>query len=48
VLAAGREGLDVATGDGVLRILELQPAGGRVQTAAAFANGRDLGDARFS
>ena len=48
VLAAGREGLDVATGDGVLRILELQPAGGRMQSAAAFANGRDLGDVRFS
>lgn len=48
VLAAGREGLDVATGHGILRVLELQPAGGRVQSAAAFANGRDLRDARFS
>jgi methionyl-tRNA formyltransferase len=47
VLAAGREGIDVATGAGVLRVLELQPAGGRVQDAAAFANGRDLSQARF-
>ena len=47
VLAAGRDGIQVATGDGVLRILELQAAGGRVQSAADFANGRDLRDARF-
>jgi methionyl-tRNA formyltransferase len=47
VLAAGREGIDVATGDGVLRILELQAAGGRVQSASDFANGRDLKHARF-
>ena len=47
VLAAGRDGIDVACGSGVLRILELQAAGGRVQDAAAFANGRDLRQARF-
>jgi len=47
VLAAGREGIDVATGGGVLRILELQPAGGRVLSAADFANGRPLQQARF-
>jgi methionyl-tRNA formyltransferase len=43
VLGAGREGVDVATGSGVLRLLEVQAAGGRVQAAADFANGRDLG-----
>ena len=48
VLAAGREGIDVATGDGTLRILELQPAGGRVLSAADFANGRPLQKARFA
>ena len=48
VLAAGRDGLDVATGSGTLRILELQPAGGRVLSAADFANGRDLTQARFT
>jgi methionyl-tRNA formyltransferase len=47
VLAAGGEGIHVATGDGVLRILELQAAGGRIQSASDFANGRDLRDARF-
>ena len=47
LIAAGREGIDVATGGGMLRILELQPAGGRVLSAAEFANGRDLRQARF-
>ena len=47
VLKAGREGIDVVAGEGVLRILELQAAGGRVQSAAEFANGRDLASARF-
>ena len=47
VLKAGREGIDVAAGEGVLRILELQPAGGRVQSAAEFSNGRVLASARF-
>jgi methionyl-tRNA formyltransferase len=47
VLKAGREGVDVACGQGALRIWELQPAGGRVQSAADFANGRDLAQVRF-
>ena len=47
VLKAGRDGIDVVAGEGVLRILELQAAGGRVQSAADFANGRDLASARF-
>jgi len=47
VLAAGPAGIDVATGEGLLRILELQAAGGRVQGAVDFANGRDLTHARF-
>lgn len=42
VLAAGREGIDVATGQGVLRLLELQPPGGRVMSAEAFLGGRRL------
>jgi methionyl-tRNA formyltransferase len=48
VLKAGREGIDVACGTGTLRILELQAAGGRVQSAADFANGRDLAEVRFT
>jgi methionyl-tRNA formyltransferase len=47
VLAAGRDGIDVATGQGVLRILELQAAGGRAQNAGDFANGRALTGLRF-
>ena len=47
VLVAGHEGIQVATGEGVLRILELQAAGGRIQSAGEFANGRDLKHARF-
>ncbi len=48
VLAAGSEGIDVATGAGVLRILELQPAGSRRMPAAAFVNARDLTHANFA
>jgi len=42
VLAAGREGIDVATGRGALRLLELQPPGKRRMNAADFLNGREL------
>lgn len=40
VLAAGREGIDVACGEGVLRIRTLQRAGGKVITAADYLNAR--------
>jgi methionyl-tRNA formyltransferase len=42
VLAAGPNGIDVACGEGVLRILELQPPGRRRMTAADFLAGRTL------
>ncbi len=46
VVAAGQEGIDVATGDGVLRILEIQPEGRRVMAARDWLAGRrDLGSA---
>jgi methionyl-tRNA formyltransferase len=38
VLDADKAGIDVATGDGVLRILELQMPGKRAMTAADFLN----------
>ena len=39
VLAAGDTGIDVQTGDGVLRLLEIQMPGKQRLKAAAFANG---------
>ena len=39
VLKVSGEGVDLATGHGVLRLLELQKAGGRRQPAADFARG---------
>ena len=41
VTAAGAAGIDVACGEGCLRLLELQRPGRRVQTAAEQAPGRD-------
>ncbi len=40
LLRAGRDGLDVACADGVLRIRVLQREGGRAITAADYLNGR--------
>jgi len=40
-------GIDVATGDGILRLTQVQPSGGRVMSAAAYLNSRDLTGFRF-
>ena len=40
VIAAGRDGIDVACGDGALRIRVLQREGGKAITAADFLNAR--------
>jgi methionyl-tRNA formyltransferase len=42
VVAAGPAGIVVACGEGALRIAELQPAGGRAMSAAAFVAGRGV------
>jgi len=42
VIKATREGIDVATGDGLLRILMLQMPGKRAMSAADFVNARKL------
>ncbi|WP_225782146.1 methionyl-tRNA formyltransferase [Xenophilus sp. Marseille-Q4582] len=42
VLAAGPQGIDVATGDGVLRLTQLQRAGGKRLSAADFLRGFDV------
>ncbi len=48
VLAMGAEGVDVACGDGALRLRTLQPAGGRRMAAVAFAAGHAIAlGARF-
>jgi methionyl-tRNA formyltransferase len=39
VLAAGEDGLDVAAGDGVVRLLEVGPEGRRRMSAGAFVRG---------
>jgi methionyl-tRNA formyltransferase len=48
ILALGGAGILVACGEGTLRLLELQPAGGRRMSAVSFAVGRRLAPgARF-
>ncbi len=48
IIAIAADGVDVACGEGVLRLTSVQPAGGRRMAAAAFAAGRALGTgARF-
>jgi len=42
VLSCGRDGIDVATGKGVLRLLQVQPSGKKVMAAADFANAHHL------
>ena len=42
ILAAGKVGIDIACGQGVLRLLALQRDGGRVQSAAEYLNARPL------
>lgn len=47
VLQAGRDGIDVATGDGVLRLLVVQQAGRRAVSAGDLANARELDRCRL-
>ncbi|MFS8514817.1 MAG: methionyl-tRNA formyltransferase [Planifilum fulgidum] len=42
VIAAGREGIEVAAGEGTVRITQLQPAGKKPMKAEEFLRGRDL------
>jgi methionyl-tRNA formyltransferase len=47
VVGAAKEGIDVATGDGVLRIKTMQLAGKRAMSAADFLNARKLTGVAF-
>ena len=48
IVSAGGESLDVATGNGTLRILSLQIEGGRIMDASEFMRGRrDLREGQF-
>ena len=40
VIAAGRDGIDIACGEGALRIRSLQREGGKAITAADYLNAR--------
>ena len=42
VMTAGRDGIDVATGDGLLRIIELQMPGKRAMSAQDFINAHSI------
>jgi methionyl-tRNA formyltransferase len=42
ILACGKAGIDVATGDGILRITQLQMPGKRAMTVAEFVNAQRL------
>ena len=42
VVAESAQGIDVQTGEGVLRLLSLQPAGKKAMPVAAYINGRSL------
>jgi methionyl-tRNA formyltransferase len=47
IVAAGRAGIDVATGDGVLRLRMVQPPSGRVMEASAYLAAHSVEGAAF-
>ncbi|HEX7079798.1 MAG TPA: methionyl-tRNA formyltransferase [Gammaproteobacteria bacterium] len=47
IVAAGRDGIDVATGEGVLRLLRIQPPSSRVMDAAAYLAAHRLDGVTF-
>lgn len=47
IVAAGPEGIDVAAGGGILRLIRVQPPGARQMSAAAYLAAHDLEGAAF-
>ena len=47
IVAAGRAGIDVATGDGVLRLRRIQPPSGRVMDAESYLAAHSLSGVEF-
>ena len=47
IVAAGRAGIDVATGDGVLRLRKIQPPSGRIMEASAYLAAHSVEGAAF-
>ena len=47
IVAAGRAGIDVATGDGVLRLRRIQPPSGRAMDAEAYLAAHSLAGVAF-
>ena len=47
VIGTSREGIDISTADGILRVIRLQMPGKRPVTAQEFLNARDVAGARF-
>lgn len=45
VIHADKKGIDVATGKGILRLLEVQLPGGKPISASAFLNAHPMNDA---
>ncbi len=40
ILDCSKEGINIATGEGILRLIKIQPPGKRIQSASEFLNGR--------
>ena len=47
IIAVGKDGIDVATSDGILRLLQVQPPAARVMPVSAYLNAHSLAGVSF-